>query len=313
MSVDVHHAVHSGQSHDLLDHRLDDGLGARARSSFGELYAGEYDALVFVGKEGRRRNLKDRPAAEGYGGEEQEREDSALRYDDGSRDVAARGARERVVEPLERPALHRLLLAQHVRAHHRRHRQRDDEREADRESDGDGELLVNLSRDSRHEGDWDEYGEEDERRRHHRPGDVLHGLYRSCLRVALVALHKELDAFDDDDSVVDDRTYNEDEAEERKGVDGVADREQRGECAEQRDRYCDRRDERRAPVLKEEVADKYDERERHEEREDDFLDRLLNVLGRVVLHFELHIVGQVRPDLFHDLLNARHDVKGVRA
>ena len=200
-----------------------------------------------------------------------------------------------------------------MRAHHRRHRQRDDEREADRESDGDGELLVNLSRDSRHEGDWDEYGEEDERRRHHRPGDVLHGLYRSGLRVALVAFHKELDAFDDDDGVVDDRTYNEDESEERKCVDGVADREQRGECAEQRDRYCDRRDERRAPVLKEEVADEYDERERHEERYDDFLNRLLNVLGRVVLHFELHVVGQVFADLIHNLADAGHNLKGVRA
>ena len=163
------------------------------------------------------------------------------------------------------------------------------------------------------EGDWDEYGEEDERRRHHRPGDVLHGLYRSGLRVTLVAFHKELDAFDDDDGVVDDRTYNEDESEERKRVDGVADREQRGEGAEQRDRYRDRRDERRAPVLKEEVADEYDERERHEERYDDFLNRLLNVLGRVVLHFELHVVGQVRAYLLHNLADAGHDVEGVRA
>ena len=90
MSVNVHHAVHAGKRHDLLDHRLDDGLGARTRSSFRKLYAGEYNALVLVGKEGRRRKLKHRPAAEGYGREEQERQYPALRYDDGSRDIAAR-------------------------------------------------------------------------------------------------------------------------------------------------------------------------------------------------------------------------------
>ena len=86
------------------------------------------------------------------------------------------------------------------------------------------------------------------------------GLVTSC--IALIAasrggepflVHDALDVLQHDDGVVDHDADGEHHAEERQRVDGVAEQQQAGEGADERHRHRGERDQRRAPVLQEEI------------------------------------------------------------
>ena len=70
------------------------------------------------------------------------------------------------------------------------------------------------------------------------------------------------DRFDDDDGVVHHQADGQHQAEERKGVDGKTEQRKNRECADQRHRHRQQRNERRPPALQENKHDEHDQHQR---------------------------------------------------
>ena len=163
-------------------------------------------------------------------------------------------------------------LQQH-RRQRRRQRQRVERRDQHGDGDRDGELLVQPSLNAGHEADRDEHRRENERDADDRSGHFLHRLQRRVARrhaLLDVMLHR----LDDDNRIVDDQADGEHEAEQRQRVDREAEQREHREGADQRDRHGDHRNERRAPVLQEQVDDEDDQEHRLGERDEDLADAL---------------------------------------
>jgi hypothetical protein len=95
-------------------------------------------------------------------------------------------------------------------------------------------------------------------------------------RGEMVLAHHALDVFDDHDGIVDQKTDGKDQPEHGERVDGIAHRRENAECAEQDHRNRDCRDQRRAPVLQEDIHDHHDEDDRLDQCLDHFHDRDLD-------------------------------------
>ena len=89
----------------------------------------------------------------------------------------------------------------------------------------------------------------------------------------VLVFHGALDVLDDDDRVVDDDTDREDQSKEREQVDGEAEQRHPEERADDGDRHGQGGDERRAPLLQEDVHDDRDQDDRDEQRDLDLVDR----------------------------------------
>ena len=90
-----------------------------------------------------------------------------------------------------------------------------------------------------------------------------------------------LNRLDHDDGIVDDQSDRQHEAEQRQRIDGKPKQRKERECADQRDRHSQERNERRAPALEEDIDDNDHEDQRLEERVDDLLDAFPHGLSRI--------------------------------
>ena len=286
---------------------------AVAGGALRHLHRGEDDALVLVGEEGRLRLHEERDRKQYRQQQQHSREEYAACEPLGGYDEEPLDAVHEPVEPRKRAMLERARLAQQERAQRGRKRKRAQGGEADRRGKRDGELLVDAPCDSTHEADRHEDSEEDERRRYDRARDVAHRLDRGLLRVEPPRLDEELHALHDDDAVVDYDAYREDEPEQGQDVDGVAEEGHEDERRAKRDGNRQDRYERRTPVLQEEVADKHDEAEGYEEREDNLLHAHAHVVGGVVWGHPLEVVGEGLCEVLHLLVDLVHRRDCVRA
>ena len=149
---------------------------------------------------------------------------------------------------------------------------------------GDGKLAKQLAGYAWNEGYRDEDGQQHQRDRDDRRGDLRHGALGGFRgRQFGMLLHDALDSLDDHDGVVDDDADRQHDRQQRDRVGGVADRLERDERADQADGNGERRDQRRTEIA--------EEQEDHEHDEDERLDQRLLHLVHGVGHEHRRIVG----------------------
>ncbi len=108
-----------------------------------------------------------------------------------------------------------------------------------------------------------------------------------------------LDVLDHHDRIVNDDTGGEDDAEERQRVDGIVHQLDEGKGADERDRNRDCRDDRAAPGLQEQKDDEDDQRDRFEQRLDDFPDRFFDDVGGIERDQVAHPRRELRREPLH--------------
>src|SRR6185312_147576 len=226
--------------------------------------------------------------------------------------VRAPRRRNRAVDRAEETIARPRAAAEQQRRERRRQRQRVEKRDRDRTCDRERELAVELAGRARQETRGDEDGEQDERRREDRAGDLPRRVERPVERVHLVLFDVAGYVLDDDDRVVDDQAGSERQPEERQRVDREIEQLHQRERPDQRDRDRNRRDERNAPVLQKQVDHADDERDGDQKRLGDFLDRLLNEIGRIVRDAIMNPGRKLRLDFFHRLEDAVRYRQSVR-
>ena len=193
-----------------------------------------------------------------------------------------------------------VLGLQQQRGKRRGKRERVERRDQHRDRDGYGELLIKPAGDAGNERGGNEDRGEDQRDRHHRAAHLFHRLLGGGL--GLHALFDVvLDRLDHDDGVVDHQADGEHQAEERKRVDGEAERGKDDEGADQRDRHGQQRNERGAPALKKDEDDDDDQRQRFQQREDDLMDAGGDRLGGVERNVVRDAGGEGGRELLHAL------------
>ena len=124
-------------------------------------------------------------------------------------------------------------------------------------------------------------------------------LARRLLRRELLFVHDTLDVLDDDDGIVDQQTDRQHHAEHGERVDRVSGSRQYAECAEQHHGHRDRRNERGAEILQEEVHDEEHQDDRLEQRLHDLIDRDAHERRGVVGIDELQAGREERRQLVH--------------
>ena len=200
----------------------------------------------------------------------------------------------------------RFVRLEYPRAHHRRERERDKTRHHYRGGHGERELGEQLSGAAGHEGERRKHRGERQAHRDHREGDLARAVDRSLHR-RLAHLHMAVAILQHHDRVVDDQANGEHQAEERQHVDGESHQEQKEERADQRHRYGDERNQRR--------ANRAQEHEDHQHHQDhcldhgavDALDRALDEQRRVECKLQRHALRQPGLHALHFALDGlRH-------
>ena len=163
----------------------------------------------------------------------------------------------------------------------RAERQRDEAGDDRRCRDRHRELTEEQSGDAGKEGGWHEDGAERERNRDQRPADFVHRPM-GCLRGRHAVAHVALDVFDDDDRVVDDDADRQYQGEQGQVVERYAQGREDRERPDQGDRDRDHRNDGRSPALQEDEYDAHHQKDRHENRFDDLVDRLGDEDRRVI-------------------------------
>ena len=115
-----------------------------------------------------------------------------------------------------------------------------------------------------------------------------------------------LDVLDDDNRVVDNDANRQHESKEREIVEREAEQAHEEECADQRNRDRNDRNDCRAPRLQEYHNDENDQGHRFENGAHDGIDRLLNEVGRIINDRVL----QARRKAFRQFLHCRLDGGG---
>ena len=198
-------------------------------------------------------------------------------------------------------------------AQRRRQHQRHHHRQADGGDDGHRELAID------HAGGAAEEGQRQEHRHQHHAdadegaGDLLHRLAGRLLGGQPLLLHDALHVLDHHDGVVDEEPDRQHEGEEGEGVDRIAEGRQDAEGAQEHHRHRDRRDQRGAPVLQEDVHHHEDQHDGLQERLHDVLDGDLDE-GRGVDRIDVADVGrELRRQARHRLLDGVHGRQRIGA
>ena len=139
------------------------------------------------------------------------------------------------------------------RAERRRQRHRQEHREQHGRHERQRKLPVDVSHGSAEERHGDEHGGKHERDADQRRGDLTHRLARGFERRQPFFRHDSFDVFHHDNGVINQNADGQDHAEHRQHVDGKSEGEHRTECPQQSHGDHDRRDQRRAKVLEEEI------------------------------------------------------------
>ena len=200
---------------------------------------------------------------------------------------------------------------QQQRAHRRRKGQCADRGQDHRHGERQRELFVELSGEAAEKSHRHEYRREHQRDRDHWPANVgdrrlgrLHRRHPSCIQSLLHGFHHY-------DRVVDHDADGKHQPEQRECVDGKAERRERAEGADERNRYDQDRNQRRAPALQEQVDDEYDQHKGHDQRLHHLFQRLGDERRRAVGNRVHHARRKVRCLCFHHLLDLLGDVERI--
>ena len=153
--------------------------------------------------------------------------------------------------------------------------------EEHRRNDGDRELTVNHPGGSAEEGHRQEYRREHQRNGDQRAGDFAHRFFGGFPRGQAFVAHNTLDVFHHHDGVIHQKPYRQHHRKQRQGIDGVAEQRQHAKRAQQNDGYRQRRDQRRADVLQEQVHHHHHEDNGFEQGLNHVLNGDLDELGAV--------------------------------
>ena len=285
----------------------------RTRHALGQFDRAENHALVFLRQERRARtherlHRQEHRQRQQHSSQQQPRRKKLRTPYEKALEVV-----DRPVEPRQRPVLVRPRLVEQKRAQRRRERERADRRKTHSRRQRHRELLVDAPRDAAHKADRHEDAQQHERRGDDRAGHVAHRLNSRLLGVEPARLDQKLHALDDDDAVVHHHADGEHEAEQRQDVDRVAHDRHEDEGRAQRNRNRQARNQRRAPVLEEDVAHEHHEGEGDRQGGYDLADTAPDVIGRVVGDGVIHIVGKFRLQALKFGNERIHRGNGVRA
>ncbi len=285
----VHAVRDAGHAERHVERPLLRGVGARQRRAGRQLNHDDHVAGVDL------RNKADRRQAELIEAETDHDEINdhhhrdaahrARRHPGDAGTEAAEAAIEQGEEAVNRPlppavAMRRIVRLEQERAHRRRQRQRDDQRNDGGAGDGQRELPVKLPGDAGNEYRGHEHGAQYERDGNQRRADLVHALARRFARMQAGG-DVALDVLDHDDGIIDHDADRQHQAEQRQIVEREAERGHEEERADQRHRYGNERNDRRAPGLQEQNDHDHDKQGRLADGLDHGVDRLLNELGRI--------------------------------
>src|SRR6185503_10215603 len=137
------------------------------------------------------------------------------------------------------------------------------------------------------------------------------GFERRLVR-PFAAVDMPLDVLDHDDRIVDDETNRQHDGEQRQQVDREPGEQHQEHGTYQRYGNGDDRDDDGSERAEEQEDHEDDYQQRLRERRQHFVDRVLDVLGRVVGNARFHSYGQLRLNAREGVAHFSNDVEGVR-
>ena len=176
---------------------------------------------------------------------------------------------------------------------------------------GHGELRVNHTHHAAVERNGNIHGQCHQRGGNDGTGNLLHALEGGFPGGELLFLDDAHHVFYNHDGIVHQGADNQNQTEHGQYVDGVPQRVHHQECAEQRYRNGNGRNQRGAPVLQEQVGNQHHQQQGNDQRLNDFVHGGINGLGRVIAHAPFHAIREVRFNLAHAFLHLGHGEQGV--
>ena len=181
---------------------------------------------------------------------------------------------EGILKPAEKSLLLTVVSLEHDRGQRWRKRQCHDAGKNHRDSDGDGELLVERSRDATQESHRQEHRQQHQNDRNQRAGDFRHGHLGGFKCRQLIVSHVRLDRLDDDDGVVHDQADSQNHPEHRQHVHREAEEVHADKRTDDRHRHGKDRDQGRAKRLQENENDQHHQHHGFEEGMNHLVDRI---------------------------------------
>ena len=259
-------------------------------------------ALVLIGHQAAGHHLEQPDDGHHHQGEQRHGAQARILDEAHGAQVAVGHPPEGVVEP-DKGARRRIIMGMRLEqqgAERRGERQGHNARKHHGHRDGDGELLVHLARQTAHERHGDEHRAEHQHDGDNRGRDLVHGLGRGLLGRQVLGTHDALDVFQHHDGVVHHDADGQHHAEERQGVDGVAQGVHAREGADDGHRHGDAGNQGGPPVLEEDVN--HDEHQDHGFHQS--ADHLFDGFHNKVVGIHHDPVGQPVGQGFGDLLQA---------
>ncbi len=205
-------------------------------------------------------------------------------------------------------ALHGLQQrgAQRRRQHQRHH---DGQRHG--RDDGDGKLAIDDAGRAAEECHGQEHGGQHQADADQRAGDFLHAFEGGLARRQPLFMHDALDILHHHDGVVHQQADHQHQREQSQGVDRITRRRQHAEGAQQHHRHRDGRDQRRAPVLQEDVHHQHHQDDGLDQGHDHVVDRKADEGGVVDRVDQLHARRQRRPQFLRPGLDRIHGLERI--
>ena len=313
----------TGVFHGDVGHFADDIVGAIESGAVGKLGEGDEIAFVLRGNEACRNASEATDGESDEAGVDEQSDEAGAHGVADEFAVAVGRSAEEAIEDFEEPAEGEINAAgEDVFLGLARLEEESGESGAESErvergddggdGDGEGKLFVELTGETDDEGGRNEDGREDKSDSDDGTADFSHGALRGD--VGLVAeFDVALDVFDNDDSVVHDDTDGENQAKERQGVQGEAERQHDGKRADERNREGEKRNDGSAPGLEKDEDDKNDEDERFDESVTDSANRFANEDGGIVGDGVVDALGKGFFEALHGLANLERGFEGVGA
>ena len=168
-------------------------------------------------------------------------------------------------------------VAPHGRQH-RVQREADEQRHQHGRRDGNAERIEELADDAAHERDRNEHRDDRQRRRQHRQPDLVGALARGGV-VVLAQMDVPDDVLAHDDRIVDQQSDAKRQRHQRHVVQREAERVEKDEGRDHRDRQREPGDDRAAPRPEEQEDDQHRQKRAFDDRVLDVVDRVFDEVG----------------------------------
>ena len=294
-----HDRIDTGDLPRFFRHRVHNLHGLVHGRAFGHGDAGHEHALIFIGHEGGRHKLVEKPHESANQNEEHGSIFQMMNHPAHFAGVfvadGVKGAIEFPKETAEDAFLRRHIIGlQNHSAQRRRQGQSHDGRDGYRHGDGDGELLVQHAHGAAKESHRDEDGRQHGGGGNDRPLHLIHGNRGRLFRRQAVSLHVFFYVFDDYDSIIDNHTDGQYEREKRQRIDSEIQDHEGGKGTDDGNRHGQDRDQGGAPLLQEHKDHKDDQEQRLDESHLYFFDGCIDE-GRIIYD---DFVIQIRREIF---------------